>query len=218
MALEKEILDIAIVGAGGHGLSTLALIKSDSKAEYNVLGFIDDTLEVGTEIFDGLEVLGAISNCDKYLPISTFLALGIGGPWPLKARAEIFNLLSGLGFSFPTLIHKSASIDLGVEIASGVQVHSNSVVRIGSIIGKNVLINTGVLVEHGCEIGNHSSLATGSILCGNVKVGSKTFVGAGAVVIQNISIGNEVLVGASTLVRKDVESNSQVIGVPGRKR
>ncbi len=214
MVLTSDIKEIVICGSGGHGLSTLALLRS--QPQYKVIGFLDDTKPIGLEIVDGIRIIGDIRNCGEFLPASTLLALGIGGPWPLKQRTEIYNLLIDKGFSFPELIHPSAVIDTNVLLANGVQIHANATIRYGTRIGANTLINTGAIVEHGCTIAEDSVLSPRALICGNVQVGARTLIGAGAVVLQDLSIGSDVLVGASSLILNNLQDNSYFRGVPGK--
>jgi sugar O-acyltransferase (sialic acid O-acetyltransferase NeuD family) len=206
---------IVICGAGGHGLSTLALLSA--QPQFKVVGFLDDTKPVGHVVSGGLSVLGGIRNCEEKIPRSTYLALGIGGPWPLKPRAEIFTMLSEKGFVFPELVHPSAVIDSNVFLAHGVQVHANATIRYGSNIGANVLINTGAIVEHECKVGESSVLSPKSLICGKVTIGARTLVGAGAVVLENLDVGSDVLVGASALVLNNLENFSYFKGVPAKR-
>ena len=215
MSQTAETKNIVICGAGGHGLSTLALVRA--QPQFKVVGFLDDTKPVGHVISEGLSVLGGIQNCEEKIPRSIYLALGIGGPWPLKPRAEIFTMLSEKGFIFPELVHPSAVIDSNVFLASGVQVHANATIRYASNIGANVLINTGAVVEHECNVGESSVLSPKSLICGKVKIGARTLIGAGAVVLEKLNIGSDVLVGASSLVLKNLEDFSYFRGVPAKR-
>jgi sugar O-acyltransferase (sialic acid O-acetyltransferase NeuD family) len=210
----SNIKEIVICGSGGHGLSTMALLAS--QAQYKVIGFLDDTKPIGLEIVEGIRIIGGIRNCGEFLSTSTFLALGIGGPWPLEQRTDIYKLLIDKGFSFPALVHPTAVIDSNVLLSNGVQIHANATIRYGTRIGANALINTGAIVEHGCTIGENSVLSPRSLICGNVKVGARTLIGAGAVVLQDLSIGSDVLVGASSLILDNLEDNSYFRGVPGK--
>lgn len=213
MSHNSNAIEVVICGSGGHGLSTLALVGS--LPQFRVIGFLDDTKPIGLEVVDGLRIIGAIDTCEDFISKATFLALGIGGPWPLKPRAEIYIKLRNKGFLFPQLVHPSAVIDSNVLLSSGVQVHANATIRYGANIRENTLINTGAIVEHGCEIGESSAVSPRALICGNVTVGARTLIGAGAVVLQDLKVGSDVLVGASSLILSDIPDDSYFRGVPG---
>ena len=206
---------ISILGSGGHALSTYSLIQAIGG--FRVLGFFDDTKPIGTHIVDGLTVLESIQNARAFqLNFEFEFALGIGGPWPLNVRHELYKTFSDDGAIFPTLIHPSAVIDLNVQIDVGVQIYPGVIIRINSKIGENCLINSFALVEHGTEIKSGSALSPRSTVCGNVKIGQGTLIGAGATIVQEISIGDQCLVAAGSVVTRDVANHLRVQGIPAK--
>ena len=103
---------------------------------------------------------------------------------------------------------------------TGVEIHP------GAKIGRGVFIDhgMGVVIGETAEIGNGCLLYQGVTLGGTGKDSGKrhptleenVVVGAGAKILGAILIGSNTRVGAGSVVVKDVESNSTVVGIPGR--
>ena len=103
---------------------------------------------------------------------------------------------------------------------TGIEIHP------GAKIGKGVFIDhgMGVVIGETSIIGNRCLLYQGVTLGGTGKEGGKrhptlennVVVGAGAKVLGDIQIGTNTRIGAGSVVVKNVESNSTVVGIPGR--
>ena len=103
---------------------------------------------------------------------------------------------------------------------TGVEIHP------GATIGKGVFIDhgMGVVIGETSEIGNRCLLYQGVTLGGTGKEHGKrhptleenVVVGAGAKILGAIYVGTNTRIGAGSVVVKDVESNSTVVGIPGR--
>ncbi len=103
---------------------------------------------------------------------------------------------------------------------TGVEIHP------GAKIGRGVFIDhgMGVVIGETAEIGNRCLLYQGVTLGGTGKDDGKrhptllenVVVGAGAKVLGAITVGANTRIGAGSVVVRDVESNSTVVGIPGR--
>ena len=103
---------------------------------------------------------------------------------------------------------------------TGVEIHP------GARIGQGVFIDhgMGVVIGETSEIGDRCLLYQGVTLGGTGKESGKrhptlesnVVVGAGAKVLGGIHIGTNTRIGAGSVVVKNVESNSTVVGIPGR--
>ena len=140
--------------------------------------------------------------------------LGVGSN---EIRQKIGNRIELMIEELITVIHpastvsKTAKIDRGAFISSGVQLNAQSV------IGKGVILNTGSILEHGCKVGQYSHIAPGAVVAGDVQIGENCFIGANSVIKEGITIGNGVTVGVGTVVLNDISDQSKVVGNPGRE-
>ncbi len=103
---------------------------------------------------------------------------------------------------------------------TGIEIHP------GARIGHGVFIDhgMGVVIGETTEIGNRCLLYQGVTLGGTGKdhgkrhptLAENVVVGAGAKVLGAIEVGANTRIGAGSVVVRDVESNSTVVGIPGR--
>ena len=103
---------------------------------------------------------------------------------------------------------------------TGIEIHP------GARIGHGVFIDhgMGVVIGETTEIGNRCLLYQGVTLGGTGKEHGKrhptlaenVVVGAGAKILGAIEVGANTRIGAGSVVVRDVESNSTVVGIPGR--
>ena len=211
--MKKEIY---ICGAGGHGISVYELITS--LGQYDVKGFLDDTLPIGTEVVDDICVSDTFLPSDEFKSSnSKIIAIGIADYTSLFKRRELMIQLEKRDFIFPKLIHSSALIGKNVEIGEGVQIHAGAIIRANSKIGNWSVINTGSIVEHGTVIGVNNSISPGSVLCGNVQTGDSVFLGANSTVLPGLHVGSRVVVGAGSVVTRELSSDSVYSGIPAKK-
>ena len=122
--------------------------------------------------------------------------------WQLRLPL-VPRLLSQLGRSLTGVeIHPGASIGRGVFIDHGMGV----VIGETSVVGNRCLLYQGVTLggtgkEHGKR---HPTLSDNVV------------VGAGAKVLGAIEVGANTRIGAGSVVLRDVDSDSTVVGIPGR--
>lgn len=139
--------------------------------------------------------------------------LGIGDN---RIREKVTKLILSKNEKLRSLFHPSSNIGTHVEIGDGTFIASGVMINPFANIGKAAIINTGAIVEHECQIGDCTHIAPGAVLAGNVKVGNRSFIGANAVIKEGVEIGRDVIIGAGTVVLNDVQSESKVVGNPGR--
>jgi acetyltransferase EpsM len=207
--------DLVIVGAGGHGLSTYELALSTGK--FRVVGFLDDTKQVGTKIVNDCSVIGKIVTDFHESSKTMKIAMGLAGEMSMGKRLSLLNEFEKYNYEFPTLIHPSAQISNLAEIAQGAQIHALTIIGINTKIGRHSVINSGVIVEHGAKILESCSISPGSVLCGNVAIGKSVFIGANSTILPGIKIGDFSIIGAGSLVNRNLEPDKTYYGVPARE-
>lgn len=203
---------LIIIGAGDHAKVLLDILLEQG---YKVLGLVDKNVSKETVIY-GIPVLGNDDEVLNYKPTEISLVNGIGSIGNLNLRAKIYNSFKEKGYSFETVIHKSAIISKRAVINEGVQVLPGTVINTEAHIGENTIINSNVTIEHGCNIERDVHIAPGCTLSGCVKIGEKTHIGTGSSIIQGITIGKSVLIGAGSVVVKNIEDNKKAYGVPAK--
>ncbi len=198
-----------IIGYSGH-----AYIVADSYiSNGGSIKFYADIKETTKNPFN-LAYLGFESDLNfKGWDMSLKYILGIGDN---NLREKVAKLILSKTNILENVIDPHAVISKTANIGNGIFASKGVLVNAFSKIGNFTILNTGCIIEHECDIGTATHISPGAVLAGNVKVGNRTFIGANAVIKQGVVIGDDVIIGAGTVVLHDVESNSKLVGNPGR--
>lgn len=201
--------EVVIIGAGGHGKVIADIIE---KSGDNVVGFLDDNIEIGQKIIANYTVLGKIAECKNMQSEnkSLYFIIAIGDN---HIRKEIYKKYE---LNYYTAIHPSSNIGFDVIIKEGTVVMANTCINSNTIIGKNCIINTGAIIEHDNHIESYVHVSPNATLCGTVKIGAFTHIGAGTVIKNNIEITDDCVIGAGAVVVKNVEEKGIYVGVPAK--
>ena len=205
MTKNKQVF---IIGAGGHGRVAYEIIKLNG---YQVLGFINDNIELKGQKIDSIPVLGDFAwLLDNINDEKVFIAIGDN-----ERRAEYFYRLLEHGLELINAVHPTAILSPTAEIQG-----RNILLAMGSIIGTkavikdNVIINTGAILDHEVLIEKHVHISPGVKIAGRCNVGEFTHVGIGATLIQDIDVGRNCIIGAGAVVLKNVPDGWLAAGVP----
>lgn len=207
--------DLVILGSGGFAKEVAFLVETDAfyRNEYNILGFIDNYLPVGSIIL-GKPVIGD----DKWLldyGHEIYAVCAVGKPESKYNIVEKF--LENKRIIFPNIISSSAIVSEYIDFGMGNIICAGTILTVDIKIGDFVTINLDCTIGHDSIIDNFSTLHPSVNVSGNVKIGKKTEIGTGTNIIQGTEIGDNVIVGAGTVIIRNIESNSTVVGNPGKK-
>ena len=190
--------EIAVVGAGGHGASTLELVES--MGTFRIVGLFDDFRPQGF-LVRGYEVLGTVDQLSRKPLSAELVAIGLGHTPKNNPRVEVVKRLQRAGYSLPILISPHAQVSKFAGIGKGASVHAGCVVNAGAVIGEFSIINSGAIVEHDVVVGSNCHIAPGAIILGGARIGDQTFVGAGAIVFPNVDVASGSIVPAGSVTR-----------------
>ncbi len=199
---------VIIVGAGEHGAVVADVIQHEGR--YRLHGFVDDNPERTGSTLLGLPVLGTRDDLKRGLNGHPVI-MGIGHD---ATRLEIAEDLEGLGFTFISAVHPSATISREATVAPGCSVMPQAVVNTRACVEGHCIINSGSLVEHDCLVTAGCHISVGAILAGRVSVGTCTLVGAGVTVLPRVTIGEHTVVGAGAVVTSDLPDHVIAKGIP----
>ena len=197
-----------VYGAGGHGRSLVELLRL--LPGYQVEGFVDDGIDQHESLL-GLKVLGGRDALQQLFNQGITLAVnGVGGISNPAIRREVFELLNGIGYFCPTLIHPTAFLEATAMLSDGVQVFPLAYVGSQVRIGFGSIINTGVIISHDCVLGELVNLSPGATLAGGVEVGAGALVGMRATINLNVKVGSGARIGNGATVKADVPAHGIV--------
>lgn len=206
---------IAILGSGGFAREVLCLIQDINKKnqQYEILGFIDNSLKKGTQI-NGYPVIGSDDDIlNEGNPLC--LALAFGEPNLKKKVAEKYT--SSI-FEFPTLIHPTVMIGSQdfVKIGYGCIICAGNIITTNIEIGNFVTLNLMCTVGHDTNIGSFSSFMPSCNISGEVIVGDCVYGGTGVKIINQTEIGSNSILGAGAVITKSIPGNCTAVGVPAK--
>jgi sugar O-acyltransferase (sialic acid O-acetyltransferase NeuD family) len=191
-------LAVWVLGAGGQARETRDLIRAvgtdPAGHPLDFRGLVDEPGEAALAEQSGALVLGA-----------GFPAL----------RDKLFGRFEAGGqFAFPVLVHPTADVGSGCELADGVVVSSGCVVTTDVRLGPGTLLNPRSGIGHDSVLGRCCVVNPGANVSGSVTIGDRVLIGSGATVLQGLRIGDDAVVGAGAVVTRDVRSGVTVVGVP----
>lgn len=209
--------DIVIIGAISFGKEVVALLEDNNSVneEWNILGFVDDYLEIGSEFF-GYPILGTVDwLIAQSEPI--YAVIGIGS---LAYREALVHRLDAVAhqITFPPLISHRATITekSSLTLGEGTVVAQGAIIAVDVSIGRFCLINHQVVVGHDSMVGNFVTLNPQTCLSGFCVLEDSVDCGARVVVIPKKTIGHHAVLGAGAVVISDIPPCVTVVGNPSR--
>ena len=203
--------DLIIIGSGGHAR---VVIDTAEQSGFNILGIIDINYKNNDEKIIGYNVIGNFTALSKFVPNKTSVIIALGDS---KLRSKFFYICLEHGYNLPSIIHPTSIISKHVNIGKSVFINAGVIINSEVYIGDDCIINTGAIIDHECNIGKHCHIGPGVKVAGRVRIGEHTFVGIGSTIIDKITIGNNVMIGAGSVIIRDIESDSTVVGIPGKR-
>lgn len=209
---------IAIYGAGGFGREVaggIHRINMTSGVKWDIIGFFDDNIPVGTpishygKILGGKDALNAIEE-----PLS--LAIAVGDP---NSRKSIFESINNPNITYPNIIAPSFKVldSSTFDIGQGNIIQDNCSVTCDVIIGDFNVFNGSNVIGHDDVIGNFNVLMPSVHLSGAVHIGDCNLLGVNSVVLQKVKIGNQITLGAGSVLMTKPKDGCTYIGIPAKK-
>ena len=187
---------LLIIGSGGHAKSCIEIIENIQK--FKIMGLIDSkknkTINKYKVIFSDNEIM-------KIKSISKNLVLGLGSVDNTNKRAEIFERYKKLGFHFPTIIAKGATVSKNSKIGEGTIIFNHVLINSGASIGEDCIINNKTLIEHDVKIGDHAHISTNVTINGNCKIGEKAFLGSGTILKNNLVVSKKSFIKMGSVIK-----------------
>lgn len=208
--------DILIYGFGGLGHEVACLINhiNNSKPTWNIVGYIDDGVECGTESKYG-KVLGNIDTLNNWsTPISVVIAIG-----NCKYLKSVSEKINNHNVQFPNIIapnvfffdEESVNMGKGNIITFGCRLSCNT------CLGDFNILNGNISLGHDVVLGNYNVLFPETRISGQTIIGNRNFFGARTFVSQCLSIGNNCRFGAGSYILRKTKDGCLYMGNPARK-
>ncbi|MDM1066150.1 acetyltransferase [Myroides odoratimimus] len=199
-----------IIGAGTYGQVYAEYLEKD----YEVVGFVDDNIELTNIFVNGYKVLGNVNwlfnecNCK----VNIFVPIGNN-----KVRVSLLSKLEQEGFNTPSYIHPSVNMHNSVKVGKAVYVLPACNFMPLSVIEDYVMISMGVNVAHHTILGKGSFYSQGNNVGASIKIKENAYSGIGVTIMTGVKeIGANSLLGAGAIIIRDVPDHAVVVGNPGK--
>lgn len=208
--------DILIYGFGGFGHEVACMIEHINRENptWNVVGYIDDGVEAGTECKYG-KVLGNVDTLNNWkTPVA--VAIAVGSPKYLK---EIPEKITNPLVEFPNLIapnvfffdKESVTFGKGNILTFGCRMSCN--VHFGDFNVLDGCISFG----HDVTIGSYNMMFPEVRISGQTTIGDRNYFGARCFGAQCIKIGSENRFGAGSYILRKIKDGGLYMGNPCKK-
>lgn len=208
--------DIFIYGFGGLGHEVACIIQhiNNQNPTWNVIGYIDDGVNVGTDCKYG-RVIGNLDTLNAWnKPVAVVIAIANS-----KHIESISNKITNPNVSFPNIIapnvfyfdEESVTIGKGNILTFGCRFSCN--IHIGNF---NVF-NGNVSLGHDVTIGNYNVMFPETRISGQTSIGDRNFFGARAFVAQCLKIGSDCRIGAGAFILRKIKNGCLYMGNPAKK-
>ena len=208
--------DIIIYGFGGFGHEVACILQhiNDVEPTWNIVGYIDDGVEVGTECKYG-KVLGNVEALNNWkTPVS--VAIAVGSPKYLEEiPAKITNSL----VDFPNIIAPNVFYFDKDEVTMG----KGNIVTFGCRFSTNIkmgdfnVLDGCISFGHDVTLGSYNMLFPEVRISGQTTIGNKNYFGSRCFVSQGLKIGNENRFGAGSFIFRSIKDGGLYMGNPAKK-
>ncbi len=180
-----------------------------------VHGFLDDTLDVGSEVC-GRPVLGGFGLIeDADLREKFDFNVAVGQP---DVRLTWGRRIRELGGGLPSLIHPTAVVSKTFTHGYGLLINAFVAIYHNASAGDMVLIDNHSTVAHDVVLEDGAHAAPGARLLGASRIGRAVYVGTNATVLPSMAVGPRSVIGAGAVVSKNIPSDVVAVGVPAKVR
>jgi sugar O-acyltransferase (sialic acid O-acetyltransferase NeuD family) len=192
----------------------LEVIELCQDCEREIIGIID---EIDNPYFYSYKVLGKDKDAsilwDSFKDIPLIIV-----PDSPQVRKKLREEYQSFGFSFDSIISKSARISSSAHIGVGTIIQNDVNLSSEASVGSFVKLNIRCNLMHNVIVKDYVTVAPNAVVLGNVKINEGVYIGANSTILPNISIAKNVIVGAGAVLTKDItQENSVYAGVPARR-
>lgn len=208
--------DILIYGFGGFGHEVACLLQhiNNEKPTWNLIGYIDDGVEVGTECPYG-KVLGDIDTLNGWnTPVA--VAIAVGSP---KYLEEISNKITNTNVEFPNLIAPNAFYFDKASVKMG----KGNIITFGCRMSCNItfgdfnILDGCISFGHDVVIGSYNMMFPEVRISGQTTIGNGNYFGARCFGAQCINIGSNNRFGAGAYILRKIKDGGLYMGNPCKK-
>ena len=178
--------ELAIVGAGGHGIVVAEAARLQGL--WDLIELYDDAPQPTADLA-GFALAGRVTDLRERLVappaqgLEVVIAIGRNA-----VRRQLAQAFLEMGASLATVIHPAAVLSPSCTIGAGCVVLARAVVGARARLGQSCIVNVGAIVDHDCILGHAVHVAPGAVLVGAVRVGDGSWIATGACLMPGVAI------------------------------
>jgi sugar O-acyltransferase (sialic acid O-acetyltransferase NeuD family) len=203
------MIDVIIIGAGGHGAEIDEYIKYSQKItgskELNVFGFLDDNPANYARYKLSAPLIGGIR--EHKVIRGQYYIIGIAN---LKYRRFYIDKFINEGAEFISFIHCNAYVSESAIVGKGNIICPNVNIGPNVRIGSYNLINSRCSLGHDTIIGDYNFISPNVCFSGFSVVADENLFGINSTTIPNIAVGNRNKIAAGMVLDQNVGDDSVV--------
>ena len=176
---------------GGSGIGMIAAAIAEETETYEVLGFLNDSLPLGSSVGKfqkRIPVIGTSEDVTKYIGrdgFSIFVAF-VG----MKREKEVFQKLESFkipSWQLPKLIHPSAIIPSGMcHLGNGILIGPQAQLSPDVTLEDHAIMLGGSFLGHDSKLCKFAHLATNAVVGANVIVGRACHLGSNSTIREKL--------------------------------
>ena len=207
--------DLVIIGAGDTGRELIDLVEriNYTNPQWNVIGFVDDNVELEGKIIEGYPVLGNVEWLND-IEEEIFAICSISNG---QIKKQVVEKIINRNVQWATLVDPDVKFFKGSCCGEGSIIYSGVVLAIYATVGKHNYLSLNCTIGHDSKIGDYCCMFPGGNVSGKVTADECVDFGTGTKVIQGKHICKNVTLGAGSVVVKDIEEPGTYVGVPAKR-
>ena len=208
---------IAIYGAGGFGREVACLLKKINEVEptWELVGFFDDGIEIGSQVSHFGKVLGGINELNAW-PTELSIAITIGSPSIVKT---LVSKITNTNILFPNIIAPTVYFadPETFKIGKGNIIQKHCSFSCDVTIGDFNVMDGADVFGHDDVVGSFNTFMPAMRISGEVIIGDGNFFGVGSIILQQIKVGNNIRLGAGSVLMRKPKEGFLYMGNPAKK-
>lgn len=205
-------MEIIIIGAGGLAREIDSWIAVSKSKARNVIGFMDDDLNV----LDGYLMEKKVISKIDFSTINKSQAV-LFGIADIAFKNELFIKAKEANVNVSCYLHETSIIGERTILGEGLIMCPYSIISCDSTIGDLVFINNGSQIGHDVTIGDFTSIMANVDIGGGAHIGKSVFIGSNAVILPRVKIPDNTRIGAGSVVLKSIKEAGTYFGNPAKK-
>lgn len=207
------MIDVYIVGAGGHGRVVLGQMLDDvaCNKEWQIAGFLDER----KHLLDGYNYdIGIVGDPITYVPkADDRFVCALGASEHRKTYAAPLLSKGAIFINILTEVYRGRNVKLG----EGCFFERRVGIGPDSDIGDFVNIHSLAILGHDVKVGDYSDIGALSFIGGSVKIGAGVMVHPHSTILPGKVIGDGAIIGAGSVVISNVPAGVTVFGNPAKR-